>query len=74
MKLSVYLELATYLTNEWSLCSEVKEDMGITEKQLSAAITGARVRGINIEKHLGKIRLDADTSIDQVRLAVHVSR
>ena len=73
MRLPVYLELATYLTNEWSLCGEVKEDMGLSEKQLSTAVTWAKARGLNIDLELGKIRLAHDTSIDQVRLAIHTS-
>ena len=74
MSLPMYLELASYLTNEWSLCTELKEDMGINGNDIIKAIRSARAKGIVIEKHDGKIRLDFETSIDQVRLAIFVAR
>ena len=74
MSLPLHLELASYLTNEWSLCSELKEDMGINGNDIIKAIRSARAKGILIEKHDGKIRLAFETSIDQIKLAIYVSQ
>jgi len=70
MSLPRCLELATFLTNEWSLASEVCEDMNIKSKRLKELAAQARKRGLEIEREDGKIRLSFGTSIDQVRFAV----
>jgi hypothetical protein len=64
------LELATYLTNEWSLSSEVCEDMEITAKRLKMLSAQARAMGIGIDREDGKIRLSFKTTIDLVKMAV----
>tara|TARA_R110002020_G_scaffold21429_5_gene72805 strand:- start:3597 stop:3818 length:222 start_codon:yes stop_codon:yes gene_type:complete len=64
------LELATYLTNEWSLSSEVCEDMEITTKRLKMLSAQARDMGIGIDREDGKIRLSFKTTVDLVRMAV----
>lgn len=70
MSLPMYLELASYLTNDWSLSGELMADMGVTDEQIRSMVQNAKEKGINIDRHLGKLRLGIDTSIDQVRLAI----
>jgi len=70
MSLPRYLELATYLTNEWSLSSELCEDMGIERPRLKKLVHQAKQRGLDIDREDGKIRLSYGTTIDNVRFAV----
>ena len=65
-----HLELATYLTNQWSLLGEVCDDMNISKTNLTTLITNAQKRGIGIEREDGKIRLKFNTSVKQVELAL----
>ena len=64
------LLLATYLTNEWSLATELCEDMKIETHRISRLASEAKVFGIVIELELGKVRLSPTTSIDQVKFAI----
>ena len=70
MSIPRYLELATYLTNEWSLVSELCEDMQIKTKRLKELSAQARKVGLEIDREDGKIRLSFGTTIDQVRFAI----
>lgn len=65
-----YLELASLLTNEWSLTHELCEDMCITTSRLEKLAKKAREQGINIEREEGKVRLHKNTTIDNVRFAI----
>jgi len=64
------LELASYLTNEWSMSFEVCEDMDITRDRLRRLASESRILGIGVDMEDGKIRLSLDTTIDQVRFAL----
>ena len=64
------LELASLLTNEWSLSGEVCEDMEIDENQLERITRAVWDRVIAIDKIHGKIRLGFGTTVESVRFAI----
>ncbi len=65
-----YLDLATYLSNDWSLAAEVCEDMDINRNYLRRLIRNARADNIGVDFEDGKIRLSIRTSPSQIDLMI----
>lgn len=69
-----FLELASLLTNHWSLAGEVCEDMDISHTRLKKIAIKAREHGLDIEREDGKIRLGFGTTVDNVKFAISMDR